>query len=153
MQQPLKKNFHLQKHHLLNLLKYKYYKEADNQNSNSDKQLHQVNVYVTYLEIKKRQVKELVDVLETKPIAHGCLGVTYLCWTRTSEQHRLLPTINFLNTYIKQLQAWLPTYEKSFMVKGSGVATTGTGDYIVPPSSGLVPPVPPKSKMRLMSKF
>jgi len=127
MQQPLKKNFHLQKHHLLNLLKYKYDKEANNQNSNSDKQLHQVNVYVTYLEIKKRQVKELVDVLETKPIAHGCLGVTYLCRTRTSEQHRLLPTINFLNIYIKQLQAWLPTYEKSFMVKGSGVATMGTG--------------------------
>jgi len=25
--------------------------------------------------------------------------------------------------------------------------------YIVPPSSGLVPPVSPKSKMRLMSKF
>ena len=37
----------------------------------------------------------------------------------------------------------------------SGVGTIGTGGNIVPPppSSGLVPPVPPKSKMRLMSKF
>jgi len=29
----------------------------------------------------------------------------------------------------------------------------GDRGYIVPPSSGLVPPVSPKSKMRLMSKF
>jgi len=36
---------------------------------------------------------------------------------------------------------------------GSGVGTMGTGGYIVPPSSGLVPRVPSKSKMRLMSKF
>ena len=98
-----------------------------------------MNVYVTYLEIKKRQVKELVDVLETKPIAHGCLGVTYLCRTRTSEQHRLLPTINFLNIYIKQQQAWLPTYEKSFMVKGSGVATMGTGGTLYPQVQDLYP--------------
>ena len=35
----------------------------------------------------------------------------------------------------------------------SGVGTMGTWGYIVPPSSGLVSPVLPKSKMRLMSKF
>ena len=29
----------------------------------------------------------------------------------------------------------------------------GDRGYIVPPSSGLVPPVPPKSKIWLMSKF
>jgi len=37
--------------------------------------------------------------------------------------------------------------------KPSGVWNYGDRGYIVPPSSGLVPPVPPKSKMRLMSKF
>ena len=36
----------------------------------------------------------------------------------------------------------------------SGVGTMGTGGTLYPPpSSGLVPRVPPKSKMRLMSKF
>jgi len=36
----------------------------------------------------------------------------------------------------------------------SGVRTMGTGGgHCTPPSSGLVPPVPPKSKMRLMSEF
>jgi len=35
----------------------------------------------------------------------------------------------------------------------SGVGTMGTWGYIVPPSSGLVPRFPPKSKMRLVSKF
>jgi len=36
-----------------------------------------------------------------------------------------------------------------------GVGTVGTVGTLYPPSSGLVPPVdlPPKSKMRLTSKF
>ena len=58
----------------------------------------------------------------------------------------------YLLTYLLTALAWRRADKKRFIA--SGVGTMGTGGYnIVPPSSGLVPPVPPKSKMPLMSKF
>jgi len=48
----------------------------------------------------------------------------------------------------------LLSYTNNATVLSSGVGTMGTGGGTLnPPSSGLVPPVLPKSKMRLVSKI
>jgi len=44
-------------------------------------------------------------------------------------------------------------HDAAKQIANSGVGTMGTGGTLYPPSSGLVSPVPPKSKMRLTLKF
>ena len=66
---------------------------------------------------------------------HGCILLSQLSCTPFIKQHTITDSVSDDGNQFR-----------------SGVGTMGTGGYIVPPSSGLVG-LPPKSKMRLMSKF